>query len=53
MDWLKNIFRNTDDESDLLEIEELHEIMPVLPLKDAILLPGAVLPLIVTNPTSA
>ena len=53
MDWLKNIFRNNDDESDLIEIEELHEIMPVLPLKDAILLPGAVLPLIVTNPTSA
>jgi ATP-dependent Lon protease len=53
MDWLKNIFKNSNDESDDLEIEELHEIMPVLPLKDAILLPGAVLPLIVTNPSSA
>ena len=53
MDWLKNIFRNSIDESDDLHVEEIHEIMPVLPLKDAILLPGAVLPLIVTNPTSA
>lgn len=53
MDWLKNIFKNSNDESDDFSIEEIHEVMPVLPLKDAILLPGAVLPLIVTNPTSA
>lgn len=53
MDWLKNIFKNSNDESEDFSIEEIHEIMPVLPLKDAILLPGAVLPLIVTNPTSA
>ncbi|HVN72385.1 MAG TPA: endopeptidase La [Desulfomonilia bacterium] len=53
MDWIKNIFRNSNDESEPLEVEELHDIMPVLPLKDAILLPGAVLPLIVTNPSSA
>jgi ATP-dependent Lon protease len=53
MDWIKNIFKNSNDESEDFSIEEIHEVMPVLPLKDAILLPGAVLPLIVTNPTSA
>ena len=53
MDWIKNIFRNSHEEPDCAEIEELPEILPVLPLKDAVLLPGAVLPLIVTNPTSA
>jgi len=52
MDWLKNIFKNNDESEDF-SLEEIHEVMPVLPLKDAILLPGAVLPLIVTNPTSA
>jgi len=53
MDWLKNIFKNTTDESDPPDLEELYEVLPVLPLKDAILLPGAVLPLVVTNPASA
>ena len=53
MDWLKSIFKNAHDESEPPELEEIYEILPVLPLKDAILLPGAVLPLIVTNPTSA
>jgi ATP-dependent Lon protease len=53
MDWIKNIFRNSHEEPGCAEIEELPEILPVLPLKDAVLLPGAVLPLIVTNPTSA
>ncbi len=53
MDWLKNIFKNTNDETDVMDIDELFEVLPVLPLKDAILMPGAILPLIVTNPTSA
>ncbi len=53
MDWLKNIFKNTTDESDPPDLEELYEVLPVLPLKDAILLPGAILPLVVTNPASA
>ncbi|HPR02465.1 MAG TPA: endopeptidase La [Deltaproteobacteria bacterium] len=53
MDWLKNIFKNTTDESDPPDLEELYEVLPVLPLKDAILLPCAILPLVVTNPASA
>jgi ATP-dependent Lon protease len=53
MDWIKNIFKNSHEEPDCAEIEEFSEILPVLPLKDAVLLPGAVLPLIVTNPSSA
>ncbi len=53
MDWLKNIFKNPSDEIETFEIEEMHEVLPVLPLKDAVLLPGAMLPLIVTNAASA
>ncbi|HWR67934.1 MAG TPA: LON peptidase substrate-binding domain-containing protein, partial [Desulfomonilia bacterium] len=53
MDWLKSIFKNAHDEPEPPDPEDLSEVLPVLPLKDAILLPGAVLPLIVTNPTSA
>jgi ATP-dependent Lon protease len=53
MEWIKNIFRGPHEDSGIPEIEELPEILPVLPLKDAVLLPGAVLPLIVTNPSSA
>ncbi len=43
MDWIKNIFRNSHEEPDSAEIEEFSEVLPVLPLKDAVLLPGAVL----------
>ena len=53
MDWLKNIFKNAQEEGDPIEVEQIHEVLPVLPLKDAVLLPGAMLPLIVTNATSA
>jgi ATP-dependent Lon protease len=53
MDWLKNIFKGPHEELEPDQAEELPEILPVLPLKDAVLMPGAVLPLIVTNQSSA
>ncbi len=43
--------RSTED-NPLSRDEEYPEILPVLPLKDAILLPNGVLPLIVSNPAS-
>jgi ATP-dependent Lon protease len=53
MDWLKNIFKNPSDDFDPPQLEQIYDVLPVLPLKDAVLLPGAMLPLIVTNASSA
>lgn len=52
MDWIKNILGRSTEDNPLSRDEEYPEILPVLPLKDAILLPNGVLPLIVSNPAS-
>lgn len=51
MEWIKNIFKNTDEQKPAAK-EEYPEILPVLPLKDAVLIPDGLLPLIVSNPAS-
>ncbi len=51
MDWIKNIFSRTTENKPILE-EEHPGILPVLPLKDAVLIPAGLLPLIVSNPAS-
>ncbi|HOO37135.1 MAG TPA: endopeptidase La [Deltaproteobacteria bacterium] len=52
MDWIKSIFGKSIESKPVLEIEDYPEILPVLPLKDAVLVPGGMLPLIVSNPVS-
>lgn len=51
MDWIKSIFTRTNENKQTTE-DEFPEVLPVLPLKDAVLLPDALLPLIVSNPAS-
>ena len=51
MEWIKNIFKNTDEQKPAAK-EEYPGILPVLPLKDAVLVPDGLLPLIVSNPAS-
>lgn len=51
MDWIKNIFTRTTENKPIPE-EEHPDILPVLPLKDAVLIPDGLLPLIVSNPAS-
>jgi ATP-dependent Lon protease len=51
MDWIKSIFRNNDESRPAVS-EERPEVLPVLPLKDAVLVPEGLLPLIVSNETS-
>ena len=51
MDWIKSIFKNTDEQKPVAK-EEYPGILPVLPLKDAVLIPEGLLPLIVSNPAS-
>ncbi|MDX9763031.1 MAG: endopeptidase La, partial [Desulfomonilia bacterium] len=51
MEWIKNIFKNTGEQKPAAK-EEYPEILPVLPLKDAVLIPDGLLPLIVSNPAS-
>ncbi|HHO76643.1 MAG TPA: endopeptidase La [Deltaproteobacteria bacterium] len=52
MDWIKNILSRNLEEKPFTEEQGYPEILPVLPLKDAILLPNGVLPLLVSNPAS-
>lgn len=52
MDWIKTIFGRSNDNKIITDEEDYPEILPVLPLKDAILIPNGVLPLIVSNPAS-
>ncbi|MGC9323889.1 MAG: endopeptidase La [Desulfomonilia bacterium] len=49
---MKNIFKPAFDERVEESQNDQPDTLPVLPLKDAILLPGGILPLIVTNPAS-
>jgi ATP-dependent Lon protease len=51
MDWIKSIFNRTVENKPEIS-EEYPEVLPVLPLKDAVLLPEGLLPLIVSNPAS-
>ena len=51
MDWIKSIFtRSVENKPEASE--EYPDILPVLPLKDAVLLPEGLLPLIVSKPAS-
>jgi ATP-dependent Lon protease len=52
MDWLKTIFGRSIDNKIIIDEEDYPEILPILPLKDAVLIPNGVLPLIVSNPAS-
>jgi ATP-dependent Lon protease len=51
MDWIKSIFKNNDETKPAVS-EECPEVLPVLPLKDAVLIPEGLLPLIVSNEAS-
>ena len=51
MDWIKSIFKTSTEEK-TSAAEEYPEILPILPLKDAVLMPEGLLPLIVSNPSS-
>jgi ATP-dependent Lon protease len=51
MDWIKSIFNRTLETKPETQ-EEYPDTLPVLPLKDAVLLPEGLLPLIVSNPAS-
>jgi len=51
MDWIKNIFNRSLEYKPEIQ-EEYPDILPVLPLKDAVLIPEGLLPLIVSNATS-
>jgi ATP-dependent Lon protease len=51
MDWIKSIFNRGPENTPAPE-EVCPDILPVLPLKDAVLLPEGLLPLIVSNPAS-
>jgi ATP-dependent Lon protease len=51
MDWIKSIFKNSEENKPAV-VEEYPEVLPVLPLKDAVLIPEGLLPLIVSNPSS-
>ena len=53
MGWIKNLFYQSGDlQGDVVQAESFPSILPVLPLKDAILMPEAILPLIVSHPSS-
>jgi ATP-dependent Lon protease len=53
MGWIKQLFgRNNASASGECMRDEFPLILPVLPLKDAILMPGAILPLLVSHPAS-
>ncbi len=52
MDWIKSILKLGVEDKTPPEQVDYPDVLPVLPLKDAVLLPDGMLPLIVSNPSS-